>query len=73
MPRADFSATIDQDHDHRIELIDTGDNELGLTAESDWDGDTETGFGRDVTVYLSYKKVEELRDALSQWLVTRKL
>ncbi len=46
-------------------------DELNLTAESPWSGDTETGFGRDVTVTLKRAHVEELRDALNDWLAGR--
>lgn len=41
---------------------------LAMTAESPWDGDTETGFGRDVTVTLPLVKAIELRDAINRWL-----
>ncbi len=44
---------------------------LSLTAEAPWSGDTETGFGRDVTVGLDVQQATLLRDALNTWLASR--
>jgi hypothetical protein len=42
---------------------------LVVTAESPWAGDTETGFGENVTVSLNYKQAVALENAIHSWLM----
>lgn len=47
------------------------DSKLCITAESPWSGDTETGFGRDVTVSLNVEQAIKLRTAIDTWLASK--
>ena len=50
-----------------MQLLSDGEC-LSITNESPWSGDTETGFGRDVTLTLSRSHVVELIGYLQRWL-----
>lgn len=48
-------------------------NQIRITCNSDWAGDTETGFGEHVSISLNKLQTEELRDwlnnALENWII----
>ena len=47
-----------------------GGKEIEFSANNDWCGSTETGFGATVTVSLTRDDAERLRDLLDAWLKT---
>ena len=62
-----FEIETDSRVGNMVQLVGDGPI-LNLTVECPWAGDTETGFGRDVTVRLQRIHVEKLRDSLTGWL-----
>lgn len=59
----------EESFDQRVTLTPQGEEgSIQICAESDWWGDTETGFGADVSVSISREGAQKIRDYLSEWL-----
>jgi hypothetical protein len=57
----------DTDSDPGIQIVPLDDG-ISISAQDDWCGDTESGFGATVSVPLTREQVVALRDALSAYL-----
>jgi hypothetical protein len=59
--------TTDSDPGIQVVPFDGG---ISISAQDDWCGDTETGFGATVSVQLTREQVAELHAALGRYLGT---
>lgn len=64
--------TMDDDPSLQV-TVNPGNGGLNFTANDEWCGDSETGFGALVTVTLHVGEVMELSESLRAWLATQPL
>jgi hypothetical protein len=51
-----------------LQVVETTDGNLSFSANNEWCGDTESGFGATVTVCITLDDAKRLIDALTKWV-----
>lgn len=66
----DTQMEIERGNSDRL-IVDCFRKQITIEIESDWHGDTETGFGASLTFGLTFDEADQLRDFLTKLLTKR--
>ena len=56
--------------DKGLQVVETTGGKLSFSANNDWCGSTETGFGATVTVDITKEDAKRLLELLTKWTVS---